>query len=251
MPLAHSERMNRSAVAAASIGFICIAAGCGSDAKGSGGADRPELGPAHLDPSQFVQTIDNPYLPLEPGTRWEYTAVSSDGEERIVVTVLDETKVVDGVTATVVHDKVTMKDGSLVEDTYDWFAQDKKGNVWYLGEATKAYDGDKVSRSGSWEAGVDGARAGIFMLADPKVGATYQQEYYKGEAEDVGEVIARDQSVTGPTGSYDDVLKTEDTTPLEPGLVEHKWYAPGVGTVQEQDISGGDEKVTLVKLTRP
>jgi hypothetical protein len=243
--------MNRTILAAASIGFIYIAAGCGSDATGSGGADRPELGPAHLDPSQFVETIDNPYLPLEPGTRWEYTAVSSDGEERIVVTVLDETKVVDGVTATVVHDKVTTKDGSLIEDTYDWFAQDKKGNVWYLGEATKAYDGDKVSTSGSWEAGVDGARAGIFMLADRDVGATYQQEYYKGEAEDVGEVIAIDLSVTGPTGTYDDVVKTEDTTPLEPGLVEHKWYAPGVGTVQEQDVKGGDEKVNLVKLTRP
>ena len=89
------------------------------------------------------------------------------------------------------------------------------------------------------------------MLAEPKVGSTYQQEYYKGEAEDVGEVIARDLSVTGPTRTYDDVVKTEDTTPLEPGLVEHKWYAPGVGTVQEQDIEGGDEKVTLVKLTRP
>jgi hypothetical protein len=89
------------------------------------------------------------------------------------------------------------------------------------------------------------------MLAEPTVGTRYQQEYYKGEAEDVGEVIATDQSVTGPTGSYDRVIKTQDTTPLEPGLVEHKWYAPGVGTVQEQDVKGGDEKVTLVKLTRP
>jgi hypothetical protein len=242
--------MKKNMLTAASIGVICLAAACGSEAKGGGG-DRPQMGPEHLDPSQFVQTIDNPYLPLEPGTRWEYTAVSSDSEERIVVTVLDETKIVDGVTATVVHDKVTEKDGSLVENTYDWFAQDRKGNVWYLGEATKAYDGDKVSTSGSWEAGVDGARAGIFMLAEPTIGTKYQQEYYEGEAEDVGEVIARDLSVTGPTGSYDDVVQTEDTTPLEPGLVEHKWYAPGVGTVQEQDIEGGDEKVTLVKLTRP
>jgi hypothetical protein len=243
--------MNKSAIAAASIGFICIAAGCGSDAKGSGGADRPELGPAHLDPSDFVETIDNPYLPLEPGTRWEYRAVSSEGEERIVVTVLDKAKVVDGVRATVVHDKVTMKDGSLVEDTYDWFAQDKKGNVWYLGEATKAYDGGKVSTEGSWEAGVDGARAGVSMLAEPTVGTKYRQEYYEGEAEDVGKVLATDESVTGPTGSYDRVVKTEDTTPLEPDVLEHKWYAPGVGVVQERDISGGDEKVTLVKITRP
>ena len=243
--------MNRSAIAAASIGFACIAAACGNDAKGSGGADRPQLGPAHLDPSDFVETIDNPYLPLEPGTRWEYAVTSSEGDERIVVTVLDRTKVVDGVTATVVHDKVTEKDGSLIEDTYDWFAQDTKGNVWYLGEYTKAYEGDKVSTEGSWEAGVDGARAGVTMLAEPTVGARYKQEYYEGEAEDVGEVIATNESVTGPTGSYDRVVKTEDTTPLEPDVLEHKWYAPGVGVVQEQDISGGDEKVTLVKLTRP
>lgn len=237
-------------MAAASVGFICVAAGCGSDATGDRGAD-PKLGPAHLDPSDFVETIDNPYLPLEPGRTWEYTAVSSEGEERIVVTVLDETKVVDGVTATVVHDKVTEKDGTLVEDTYDWFAQDTKGNVWYLGEATKAYDGDKVSTSGSWEAGVDGARAGLQMLAEPNVGGRYQQEYYEGEAEDIGEVLATDESVTGPTGSYDRVVKTEDTTPLEPELVEHKWYAPGVGIVQERDVRGGDEKVTLVKMTKP
>ena len=238
-------------MAAASIGFVCLAAACGTEAKGGGG-DGPTLGPAHLDPSRFVRTIDNPYLPLKPGTTWEYAVTSSDGNERVVVTVLDETKVVDGVTATVVHDKVTHPDGSLIEDTYDWFAQDKAGTVWYLGEATKAYEsGGKVSTKGSWEAGVAGARAGRMMLAHPKVGAKYQQEYDKGEAEDVGEVISIGESVSGPTGSYDGVVQTADTTPLEPGLVEQKWYAPGIGTVQEQDVKGGDEKVTLVKLTRP
>ena len=240
--------MNRALAAIATIGFVCLAA-CGADTP-HGGADRPQQGPDHLDPSQFVTGIDNPYLPLKPGTVWEYAVTSSDGEERVVVTVLERTRVVDGVTATVVHDKVTHPDGSLIEDTYDWFAQDKDGTIWYLGEATKAYEGSKVSTKGSWEAGVDGARAGRFMLAHPKVGARYQQEYYEGEAEDVGEVLATDESVTGPTGSYDQVVQTADTTPLEPGLVEQKWYAPGVGTVQERDVKGGDEKVTLVKLTR-
>ena len=243
--------MNRIGRAAASIGFICLAAACGTEAKGGGG-DRPQLGPAHLDPSKFVKTIDNPYFPLTPGTIWEYEATEGDSKERVVVTVLDKTKVVDGVTATVVHDLVTEADsGDLVEDTYDWYAQDKKGNVWYLGEDTKAYDGKKVDTHGSWEAAVDGARAGFLMVADPKVGAKYQQEFYKGEAEDVGEVIATGESVTGPTGSYDRVITTEDTTPLEPDLVEHKWYAPGVGIVKEADIKGGSEKVTLVKFTRP
>lgn len=209
------------------------------------------MGPERLDPSQFVKTIDHPYFPMKPGTTWEYEAVSSEGEERIVVTVTDRTKVVDGVTATVVRDTVTTAGGKLVEDTYDWYAQDKDGNVWYLGEATKAYEDGKVSPEGSWEAGVDGARAGIVMKAEPKVGDTYYQEYYEGEAEDEGKVLATDESVTGPTGSYDDVVKTADSTALEPEVLEHKWYARGMGFVLEKYVKGGDEKVTLVKMTRP
>ena len=243
--------MNRSAITAASIGFVCLAAACGGQAKGGGGEDGLLKGPEHLDPSNFVKTIDNPYLPLEPGTVREYENVSSEGKERIVVTVTDRTKVVDGVTATVVHDKVTAADGTLVEDTYDWFAQDKAGNVWYLGEATKAYEGNKVSEEGSWQAGENGARAGIVMMAEPKVGAAYYQEFYKGEAEDQGEVLALDESVTGPTGSYDGAVKTADSTALEPDVLEHKWYARGVGFVLEDKVKGGDDKVTLVKITRP
>ena len=241
--------MNRIKLTAASIGFICLAAACGSEAKGGGG-DRPQLGPEHLDPSQFVQTIDNPYLPLEPGTTWEYTAVSSDSEERIVVTVLDETKVVDGVTATVVHDRVTEMDGSLVEDTYDWFAQDTKGNVWYLGEATKAYDGDKVSTSGSWEAGVDGARAGIFMLAEPTVGTRYQQEYYKGQAEDAATVLSLNMRAKVPSGAFDHLLTTREHTPLEPRVQEHKFYAKGVGHVLAITVSGGSSRQELISFKR-
>ena len=242
--------MNTTAVAAASIGLVCLAAACGTEVKG-GGEDQPQLGPAHLNPSQFVKTVDNPYFPLEPGTTWEYKAESSEGEERIVVTVTDKTKVVDGVTATVVRDTVTEVGGKLIEDTYDWYAQDEKGNVWYLGEDTKAYDGDKVSAYGSWEAGVDGARAGLVMMGKPTAGASYYQEYYKGEAEDQGKVLAVDESVTGPTGSYDQVIKTADSTKLEPEILEHKWYAQGVGFVKEAYITGGDETVTLVKMSRP
>ncbi len=242
--------MNRSGIAAASIGFVCLATACGAEAKG-GGDDGLFMGPEHLDPATFVSTIDHPYLPLEPGTIWEYEAVGSGGTERIVVTVTDQTKVVDGVTATVVHDRVTTSGGQLVEDTYDWFAQDETGNVWYLGEATKSYDGDRVSAAGSWEAGVDGARAGLVMPAEPTVGTAYHQEYLKGEAEDRGKIIALDESVTGPTGAYDDTVKTADTTPLEPEILEHKWYARGVGFVLEKYIEGGDEVVTLVKITKP
>jgi hypothetical protein len=242
--------MNRSVITAVSVGFLCLATACGGEEK-EGGGNRLQVGPAHLDPSNFVKTIDNPYFPMEPGRTWEYEAVSSDGEEHIVVTVTDRTRVVDGVTATVVHDRVTTADGTLVEDTFDWFAQDKQGNVWYVGEDTKAYEGNKVSKAGSWEAGKNGARAGIVMKAEPKVGEAYYQEYYKGEAEDQGKVLATDESVTGPTGKYDDVVKTADTTPLEPDVLEHKWYAKGVGFVLEKYIEGGDETVTLVTMTGP
>ena len=243
--------MNTKSLAAASIGFVFLAAACGSEAKGGGGEpSQPKIGPAHLDPSQFVKTVDNPYFPLEPGTVWEYKAKSSEGEERIVVTVTDKTKVVDGVTAIVVHDEVS-EGGKLIEDTYDWYAQDKDGNVWYLGEDTTSYADGAASKKGSWEAGVDGARAGHAMMGKPTVGESYYQEYYKGEAEDEGKVLAIDESVTGPTGSYDHVVKTADSTKLEPDLLEHKWYAPGVGFVKEAYMKGGDETVTLVKMTRP
>ncbi len=251
MPAAHSERMNRTGLAAASIGFICLAAACGSEAKGGGGSDGPQLGPANLDASNFVRTVDNPYYPLEPGTTWEYKAVGSEVEERIVVSVLEKTKVVDGVTATVVHDRVTEVGGKLIEDTYDWYAQDKAGNVWYLGEDTKSYSEPTVSTKGSWEAGVDGARAGLVMMGKPTVGESYYQEYYVGEAEDEGKILSIDESVTGPTGSYDGVVQTADSTKLEPDLLEHKWYAKGVGFVLEKYVKGGDETVTLVKMTRP
>jgi hypothetical protein len=203
------------------------------------------------DPADFVDAIDNPYLPLVPGTRWVYEATSTGGDERIVVTVTDRTRMVAGVTATVVRDRVTTVDGQLVEDTFDWFAQDVDGNVWYFGEDTTAFEDGKPNPAGSWEAGVDGAMAGVVMPAQPRVGDSYAQEFYEGEAEDRGEVLALDATVTVPYGSYQDVLKTKDTTPLEPGLVEHKYYARGIGVVFEEDVKGGDDRVRLVRLTRP
>ena len=208
--------------------------------------DAPTVGPEHLEPADFVEAVDHPYFPLEPGNAWHYKVTSSDGDERIDVTVLDRRKRVDGVPATIVHDRVRTVHGRVVEDTYDWYAQDKKGNVWYLGEATKAFGRRGVSTKGSWEAGVDGARAGLIMPAEPRVGRRYQQEYAKGEAEDQGEILAVGETVKGPTGTYRPVVRTQDTTPLEPGLVESKWYAKGVGIVREADVKGGDERVVLV-----
>lgn len=210
------------------------------------------MGPERLDPSQFVKTIDHPYFPMKPGTTWEYEAVSSEGEERIVVTVTDRTKVVDGVTATVVRDTVTTAGGKLVEDTYDWYAQDRDGNVWYLGEDTHEYEhGTPVNDSGSWEAGVDGAQPGIVMLAAPRVRDVYRQEHLAGEAEDMGEVLAVGVSKRIGLGAYDDVVVTRDWTPLEPDVVEEKWYARGIGMIYETATAGGSGSIELIEHTPP
>jgi hypothetical protein len=231
---------------------VLVGTGCGDDSRPATGEGSPKVERRAMpDPADFVTTIDNPYLPLLPGTRWIYASTSSEGDERIVVEVTDEVRDVAGVTATVVHDTVTDERGRIVEDTFDWFAQDADGNVWYLGEDTKAYANGDVSTEGSWEAGVDGAEAGIVMLSDPAPGDAYQQEYYEGEAEDQAEVLALDAEVTVPFGTFNDMVKTADFTPLEPDVVEHKYYARGIGFVFEEMVEGGDDRVSLVAMARP
>jgi len=197
------------------------------------------------DPDDFVSGITNPWLPFTPGSQWLYTSTSEDGNETITTTVTGDTKVVAGITATVVWDLVLDQKGRTVEETYDWYAQDTAGNVWYLGEDTTAYEDGEADKSGSWEAGVDGAQAGIVMLAVPRVGDGYQQEYMQGEAEDQARILSITASASVPFGEYADCVQTEDTTPLEPDLVERKYYAKGVGVVREETLSGGDEVVVL------
>jgi hypothetical protein len=197
--------------------------------------------------ADFVDVIDNPYLPWTPGT----TLIYEGGGERVEITVTDETRTILGITATVVHDQV-LTDGEVTEDTYDWYAQDKAGNVWYLGEDTKEFEnGEVVSTEGSWEAGVDGAQPGIAMLADPQVGDTYRQEFYEGEAEDLAKVFELGQSVETPAGSHGDVLVTEEWTPLDPGVVEHKFYAHGIGVVREEQVQGGNAVLELIEVRTP
>jgi hypothetical protein len=215
--------------------------------------DRPSPTPAayapQIDPADFVAVIDNPYLPLAPGTRWVYEAKTEDGLERLVVEVTSDNKVINGVNCVVVRDTVTL-DGVITEDTLDWYAQDNEGNVWYFGEDTKEYEDGKVaSTEGSWEAGVDGAKPGIAMKAHPRPGDSYRQEYYQGEAEDMAKVLRLGESAKVPFGSFTDVLVTEDTTPLEPEVIEHKYYALDVGLVLEVTVSDG-ERVELVELSR-
>ena len=216
------------------------ASGCGSDAANSSART----------PAGFTTRIDNPYWPMAPGSRWISREREGGSTLRVQVTVTRRTKVVaSGLRARVVHDVVTEK-GRVVENTYDWYAQDRAGNVWYLGEDTKAYEpGKPVSTAGSWEDGVDGARRGIAMPAHPRVGQSYRQEYYRGKAEDRGRVLSLDKRATVPFGTFDHLLETRDYTRLEPDATEHKFYAKGVGPILTLAVHGGGRE-ELVRFER-
>ena len=207
--------------------------------------------PVTLDPTTFTTEIDNPYWPMEPGTRWSYVESDPDGGELTVdVTVTSQTEeIANGITARVVRDTVR-SGGEIVEDTFDWYAQDAAGAIWYLGEDTAEFeDGELVSRGGSFEAGVDGALPGIAVPADPEPGMEYRQEYAAGEAEDNGAVLIVDELVEVPYGRFDGALLTRDTNALEPDVAELKLYAPGVGPVLTLDISGGSGREELIDVT--
>jgi len=202
-----------------------------------------------IDPANFVDRVDNWYFQLTPGTTFVYEGETEDGTVRVEDYVTHETKQILGITCVVVRNRV-IENGDLVEETFDWYAQDKDGNVWYFGEDAKEYEaGVVVSTKGSWEAGVDGAMPGIIMEANPQVGDFYRQEYYKGEAEDMAEVLSLTESVSVTHGSFDNLLMIREWTLLEPGIVEHKYYAPGVGLILEVMVEGGSEWVELVEIT--
>lgn len=213
------------------------------DLLGSGAYD-PEI-----NPGDFASGITNPYFPLVPGTKFIYESEKDEGLERVEIEVTHETRVILGVTCTVVHD-VEFLNGEIVEDTVDWFAQDKAGNVWYFGELSLEFeDGQLIGIEGSWEAGVDSAKPGIVMKANPQVGDAYRQEFLLGEAEDMGKVIALGQSVSVPFGSLTGCVQTKDFTPLEPNALEHKYYAPGLGKVLEVNVRTG-RRTELVEILK-
>jgi hypothetical protein len=198
-----------------------------------------------FDPDNFVRNVDNRFFPLVPGTR--YIAVGEeDGERETNVTLVTrDRKNILGISATVVLDRVFV-DGELAEKTFDWYAQDKQGNVWYLGEDTKEFeDGKVVSTEGSWEAGVEGAEAGIIMPADPQVGQHYQQEFFLGEAEDEARVTGVGVELTVPYGSFQGCIRTVEWTRLEPGIKEAKFYCPAVGFVKALGVEGSDARLVL------
>ena len=223
---------------------VAFAAGCG-------GSDDAATADA-LDPRHFTTQIDNPWWPMRPGSRWVYRETAPDGtRQRVVVTVTKRTKrIANGVTARVVHDVVT-ENGKRVEVTDDWYAQDRAGNVWYLGEFTKEYENGKfTTTAGSFEAGRDGAQAGVIMPAKPRRGLSYRQEYYKGHAEDRGAIVSLGAQAEVPFGHFGKgrVLMTKDTNPLEPKVLEFKFYARGVGPVLAVGVSGGADREELVQF---
>ena len=202
-----------------------------------------------VDPADFNAPVANPYYPLEPGTTNVYRG-TKDGEGVTTrTTVTHRTKAIQGVTVTVVRD-VARHRGHLIEKTSDWYAADNQGNVWYFGEKTATYapDGHVTSTEGSWKAGVDGAVAGIIMVANPRPPVSYGQEFYPGHAEDQAWVVQRGGSLTIPYGHVHNVLQTFEWTRLEPGVIDQKEYAPGVGIVLEAGRTGAPETSTLVRV---
>jgi hypothetical protein len=204
-----------------------------------------------INPENFTTIINNPFLPLEPGNTFIYKGSKEGSKQRDMFAVTDRTIVIDGVTCRVVHDRVFMQ-GVLQEDTFDYFAQDRDGNVWYFGEDTKELDrhGRVVSTAGTWRAGVDGARPGVIMEAHPKVNDHYFQEVAAPIAQDEAIVLNLHEIVAVPFGKFTNCLQTKEFTQLEPGNVEHKFYARGVGCILGVVVKGGKERLALVNIVR-
>jgi hypothetical protein len=230
----------------------CVAAAVGAVlavwapwASSSGSGYEPVLAPAN-----FTTTIDNPYFPLPVGRTLVYQGIKDGQTQEDRVTVTDQTKLVaEGITARVVTDVAT-HDGTLLEKTSDWYAQDKLGNVWYVGEDTAAYlPSGKVDTSGSWEAGVHDAEPGLVMEADPQIPDAYRQEFLSNQAEDTAWVVDRGSSVTVPFGTLKNVLTSLEATRIEPGAYDEKVYAPGIGIVREEALTGQPESAELVSVS--
>jgi len=230
------------------VAVLAAAAGC----RGGDTTALPVGGkPFELELAGFTTNITNPYWPMKAGDHWVYRETDAEGEvQRNDVVVTRRTKKIMGIDAVVVHDTVRLG-GELTEETYDWYAQDADGNLWYLGEDTTEYeDGKPKTTEGSWQAGVDGALPGIIMPAHPKVGMTYREEYYEGHAEDGAEIIHVDALAKVPYGRFDHGVQTRNFSGIEPDVVEEKIYAKGIGPVLELTISGGSDRGELVSFER-
>ncbi len=221
---------------------VVLAGACATKSSRLGGEYHPAI-----DPANFTHVVDNPYFPLVPGTTFTFLEKEGRESRENKITVTGDTKMILGVRCAIVHDTVRVK-GVLLESTFDWYAQDEQGAVWYFGEATmEIKGGGRRSTEGSWEAGVKGAQPGIVMPANPNPGEPYRQEYLKGEAEDMGQVVAVGESVTVPFGTFKDCVRTRDWSLLERGS-EKKWYARGLGMIRAESSSG--EVATLISVAK-
>jgi hypothetical protein len=202
-----------------------------------------------IDPANFVATVDNEYFPLKPGARFHFEGISDGTPQTDDVLVTDKTKLVLGVKCTVVRDTVS-ENGKAVERTFDWYAQDKQGNVWYMGEnSLELKNGRLVRADDSWEGGVNGGKPGIIMRGHPRPGEVYRQEYYRpGGALDQARVVGTTATVRVPDGSSKRALVTVEWSPVEPQL-EKKLYVRGLGEVEEEVIAGGHERFRLTRVT--
>ena len=201
--------------------------------------------------SGWAPRVTNPWFPLRPGTTYVYTGMRDGHPSRELFTVTHSTKVIQGVRCAAVFDRLYLR-GRLFERTTDWYAQDRRGAVWYFGERTAELDakGHVTSREGSWQSGVDGAKAGIYMSAHPSVGQSFRQELYAGHAYDHFAVVSLNASVSVPYVTSHRALLTKEWTPLEPGVLDHKLYVRGIGTVKEETVKGGSERNVLVAVRR-
>jgi hypothetical protein len=219
---------------------VALAAGCGSGEKTTTSSTAAKR-------SGFTANVTNSWFPLRPGSVYRYRGVKDGEPSREVMTVTHRTKTIDGARCVVVSDLLYIR-GKLEERTEDYYTQDAKGNVWYFGENTAELDeqGNVKNTSGSWMAGVEGAKPGIFMFAHPRPGQSARQEYLKGEAEDHFQVLAIGVTAAVPFKAFKGAMLTKEWTPLEPRVIDHKYYARGIGTVLEQTVKGGDERNELV-----
>jgi hypothetical protein len=242
--------VSRLHAAVAGVVVAAVAASAAQAGMGSGGGSCTTYHPQFPSPSEFSKTIDNPYFPLPVGRTLVYRGAENGKSELDRMHVTGRTKKIAGITATVVSDNVYEPVGKLAEKTFDYYAQDSRGNVWYLGEDTKELlPGGKVDTSGSWLTGRRGGKPGLIMEADPRVPDAYRQECLSGEAEDLAWVVGRGGKVTVPYGTSRRVIRTLEFSPLEPTIVERKIYGRGVGVLAEHQLSGGRETISLVSIT--
>lgn len=223
-----------------------------TDGRTEGGGDGIEANPYNpvIDPRDFVRRVSNRYFRLRPGTTFTYEKRTPAGTERTEIEVTGQNRWVLGVMTTVVRHRGWLN-GQLKEDARDWYAQDRRGNVWYFGEEVDNYENGRIKdHAGSWEAGVDGAKPGLVMLSEPMVGLTYRQEYYKGQAEDMGTVIALNRTVRSSNGTFRGCVQTRDWSVIDKTVNEYKYYCPQVGflTLEEAAPRGG-ESAELVSIS--